>query len=103
IRLRSDADALTPEMQRILKNATHDFERLVQIGVRLAISSGGLSADAPEEDIVVLLSNNIHYAGSVTRDHASFTRLERLWQSSIDLIENAYGGPACSRSDAASS
>ena len=102
IRLRSDADALTPAMQHILQNATREFERLVRIGVRLAINSGGLSADAPEEDIVVLLSNNIHYAGSVTRDHANFSRLEKLWQASINLIEKAYAGPACASSPAVS-
>lgn len=102
IRLRSDVDALTPEMQHILQNATRDFERLVRIGVRLAISSGGLAADAPEEDIVVLLSNNIHYAGSVTRDHGNFTRLEKLWQASINLIEKAYAGPACASASTAS-
>lgn len=92
IRLRSDADALTPAMQSILQNATREFERLVRIGVRLSINSGELAADAPEEDIVVLLSNNIHYAGSVTRDHANFGRLEKLWQASINLIEKAYAG-----------
>lgn len=90
IRLRSEADALTPEMVRILQNATREFERLVQIGVRLAIHSGGISPDAPEEDIVVLLTNNIHYAGSVTRDHGNFARLEKLWQASINMIEKAY-------------
>lgn len=99
IRLRSDADALTPAMQQILVNATREFERLVRIGVRLAINSGGLSPDAPEEDIVVILSNNIHYAGSVTRDHANFARLEKLWQASINLVEKAHAGPACQPPD----
>jgi len=94
IRLRSDADALTPAMQQILQNATREFERLVRIGVRLAIHSGGLRPVTPEEDITVLLSNNIHYAGSVTRDHASFARLEKLWEASINLIEQAYSGKA---------
>lgn len=94
IRLRSDADALTPVMQQILQNATREFERLVRIGVRLAIHSGGLRPDTPEEDITVLLSNNIHYAGSVTRDHANFERLEKLWNASINLIEQAYSGEA---------
>lgn len=92
IRLRSDAEALTPVMQQILQNATREFERLVRIGVRLAIHSGGLRPGAPEEEITVLLSNNIHYAGSVTRDHGNFERLEKLWNASIDLIEQAYSG-----------
>lgn len=92
IRMRSDADALTPEMRQILLTATRDFQRMVRVGVRLSINSGELAADAPEDDIVALLSNNIHYAGSVTRDQGSFAALERLWHASINLIEKAYSG-----------
>jgi TetR/AcrR family transcriptional repressor of nem operon len=92
IRLRSDADALTPLMQQILQNTTREFEQLVRMGVRLAIHSGELRSETPEEDVTVILATIIHYAGSVTRDHKDFQRLEKLWEAAITMVEEAYSG-----------
>ena len=91
IRLRSDSDAITPKMRNKLRDVTREFETLVRVGVRGAIQSGELSPDAPQEQLVIILVNVIHYAGSVTRDHGNFKRLADLWESTLATIENAYG------------
>lgn len=91
IRLRSDSDALTPKMRTKLQEVSREFETLVRVGVRSAIQSGELRSDAPEDKMVVMLVNIIHYAGSVTRDHGTFRRLADLWESTVSTIEAAYG------------
>ncbi|WP_458757164.1 TetR/AcrR family transcriptional regulator [Afipia sp. TerB] len=91
IRLRSDRDALTPKMQSILQTTSHEFESLVRIAVSLAVRSGELAPDAPQQQIVIQLATIIHYAGSVTRDAGRFSRLSDLWESTLATIEAAYG------------
>ena len=94
IRLRSDSDALTPKMRTKLQEVSREFETLVRVGVRAAIQSGELRSDTPEDQVVIMLVNIIHYAGSVTRDHGTFQRLAELWEATITTIENAYGKTA---------
>jgi AcrR family transcriptional regulator len=91
IRLRSDRDALTPKMQSILQTTSHEFESLVRIAVSLAVHSGELVPDAPQQQIVIQLATIIHYAGSVTRDAGRFSRLSDLWEATLATIETAYG------------
>jgi TetR/AcrR family transcriptional repressor of nem operon len=91
IRLRSDSDALTPKMRAKLQDVTREFETLVRVGVRGAVQSGELVAEAPQEQLVIQLVNVIHYAGSVTRDHGNFRRLADLWEATLSTIERAYG------------
>ncbi|MBW3098435.1 TetR/AcrR family transcriptional regulator [Pseudohoeflea coraliihabitans] len=91
IRLRSDSDAITPKMRAKLRDVSREFETLVRVGVRAAIQSGELRPDTPEDQVVVMLVNIIHYAGSVTRDHGTFQRLADLWESTLTTIEKAYG------------
>lgn len=91
IRLRSDRDALTPKMQSILQTTSHEFESLVRIAVSLAVRSGELIPDAPQQQIVIQLTTIIHYAGSVTRDAGRFSRLSDLWEATLATIEAAYG------------
>lgn len=94
IRLRSDSDALTPKMRAKLQEVSREFETLVRVGVRAAIQSGELRSTTPEAQVVIMLVNIIHYAGSVTRDHGTFQRLADLWEATITTIENAYGNNA---------
>lgn len=101
IRLRTDSDALTPKMRAKLRDCTVEFETLVRVGVRAAIQSGELEADAPQEQIVIQLVNIIHYAGSITRDHGSFDRLAHLWEATLSTIERAYGRKAVRTKQAA--
>jgi hypothetical protein len=63
----------------------------VRVGVRGAVQSGELVAEAPQEQLVIQLVNVIHYAGSVTRDHGNFRRLADLWEATLSTIERAYG------------
>lgn len=90
IRLRNDTEALTPKMRAKLQQVTREFEMMVRVGVRSAIQSGELAADAPQEQLVIQLVNVIHYAGSVTRDHGHFGRLADLWEATLSTIERAY-------------
>lgn len=91
VRLRSDSDAITPKMRAKLQEVTHEFENLVRAGVRNAMQSGQIIPDAPEDQLVYMLVNIIHYAGSVTRDHGGFERLAELWEATLSTIERAYG------------
>ena len=97
IRLRSDSEAITPKMRSKLQEVTREFETLVRVGVRAAIQSGELDADAPQEQLVIQLVNIIHYAGSVTRDHGHFSRLADLWEATRSTIEHAYGRQAANK------
>tara|TARA_R110002020_G_scaffold441495_2_gene652362 strand:- start:47166 stop:47780 length:615 start_codon:yes stop_codon:yes gene_type:complete len=98
IRLRSDSDALTPKMRSKLLEVSREFETLVRVGVRSSINSGELRPGTPEDQVVIMLVNIIHYAGSVTRDHGTFKRLAELWEATLATIENAYGQKKQSKS-----
>lgn len=91
VRLRSDSDALTPKMQSILKTTSHEFESLVRVGVSLAVASGELMPDAPQQQIVIQFVTIMHNVGSVTRDAGRFSRLSDLWEATLGTIEAAYG------------
>ena len=90
-RLRSDWEALSPEMRVIMRNFSAQNDMSVRIGIALAVSSGELREDTPQEDVALLLTNNILYAANVTRDTQSFDRLTALWDATLDAIEGAYG------------
>lgn len=93
-RLRSDWDALSPEMKTLMRNFTAENEISVRIGVALAVSSGELREETPQEDVSLMLVNNILYAANLTRDMQSFDRLTELWDATLDAIEGAYGARA---------
>lgn len=90
-RLRSDWEALSPEMKSIMRKFTAENDVSIRIGVALAVSSGELKADTPQEGVALLLANNILYAANVTRDMESFDALNQLWDATLDAIEGAYG------------
>lgn len=90
-RLRSDWEALSPEMKTLMRNFTAENEISVRIGVALAVSSGELREGTPQEDVSLMLVNNILYAANLTRDMQSFDRLTELWDATLDAIEGAYG------------
>jgi TetR/AcrR family transcriptional repressor of nem operon len=90
-RLRSDWEALSPEMKSLLRDFTAENEISVRIGVALAVSSGELSEGTPQENVSLLLVNNILYAANIIRDMQSFDRLTALWEATLNAIEKAYG------------
>lgn len=90
-RLRSDWEALSPEMKTCMRNFSAENEISVRIGVALAVSSGELIESTPQEDVALLLVNNILYAANITRDMQSFDRVTAIWEATLDAIEKAYG------------
>ncbi|MDX8356475.1 helix-turn-helix domain-containing protein [Sphingopyxis terrae] len=90
-RLRSDWEALSPKMKATLRNFTTENETCTRIGVALAVSSGELRADTPQEEVSLLLGTNIVYAQNVTRDTRSFEGVTRLWEATLSVIAAAYG------------
>lgn len=90
-RLRSDSDALNDKMRMRLEAVLREFEVLVRIGVSITVQSGELVPDTPQEQVALQLVTIIHYAGLVTRDSGSFTRLPELWDATLTTIERAYG------------
>jgi TetR/AcrR family transcriptional regulator, transcriptional repressor for nem operon len=97
-RLRSDWEALSPEMKLLLRNFAAEGEVSVRVGVALAVSTGELREGTPQDDVSLLLLNNILYAANITRDMQSFDRLTQLWEATLDAIEGAYGAGAESQS-----
>lgn len=90
-RLRSDWEALSPQMKQTMREFSAENDISVRIGIGLAINSGELREDTPQEDVALLLLNNILYAANVTRDTQSFDRLTALWEATLDAIQGAYG------------
>ncbi len=90
-RLRSDWEALSPKMKATLRHFTAENETCIRIGVALAVSSGELRADTPQEQVSLLLGINILYAQNVTRDTQSFEGVTRLWEATLSAIQTAYG------------
>ncbi len=76
-----------------------DNDISVRIGVGLAINSGELREDTPQEDVALLLLNNILYAANVSRDTQSFDRVIALWEATLDAIQGAYGARDGNNSD----
>lgn len=90
-RLRSDWEALSPDMKAIMRKFTAENDVSIRVGVALAVSAGELRPDTPQEGVSLLLANNILYAANITRDLQSFDYLVRLWDATLDAIEGAYG------------
>ena len=90
-RLRSDTDALNDRMRMRLEAVLREFEVLVRIGVRTTVQSGELMPETPQEHVALQLVTIIHYAGLVTRDSGTFSRLPELWDATLTTIERAYG------------
>jgi len=90
-RLRSDTDALNDKMRMRLEAVLREFEVLVRIGVRTTVQSGELMPETPQEQVALQLVTIIHYAGLVTRDSGTFSRLPELWDATLTTIERAYG------------
>jgi TetR/AcrR family transcriptional repressor of nem operon len=90
-RLRSDWEALSPQMKETMREFSSENDISVRIGIGLAINSGELREDTPQEDVALLLLNNILYAANVTRDTQSFDRLTALWEATMDAVRGAYG------------
>lgn len=91
-RLRSDWEALSPQMRETMYEFSSENDISVRIGIGLAVNSGELRADTPQEAVALLLLNNILYAANVTRDTQSFDRVTALWEATLDAVEGAYGG-----------
>lgn len=89
-RLRSDWEALSAPMKETMRDFSAKNDISVRIGIGLAINSGELREDTPQEDVALLLLNNIVYAANVTRDTQSFDSVTALWEATMDVIEGAY-------------
>lgn len=90
-RLRSDTDALNDRMRMRLEAVLREFEVLVRIGVRTTVQAGELIPETPQDHVALQLVTIIHYAGLVTRDSGTFSRLPELWDATLTTIERAYG------------
>jgi TetR/AcrR family transcriptional repressor of nem operon len=93
-RLRSDWEALSPQMKETMRAFSSENDISVRIGIGLAVNSGELREDTPQENVALLLVNNILYAANVTRDTQSFDRLTALWEATLDTVQGAYGTQA---------
>jgi len=96
-RLRSDWEALSPAMQATMRRFSGEIETLIGIGVALAVSSGELRPETPQDAVCVQLMTGIIYAANMTRDTQSFDQFPRLMNAMLETIYGAYAAPGATR------
>ena len=89
-RFRLDMDVITPKMVAKLNEVTRVNESSIEHGVRLAIESGELLADAPVETIASPISCIVHFASLISQSPHDIHRLAQTYRALSELISRAY-------------
>jgi AcrR family transcriptional regulator len=92
-RFTMEADALSVPMKRVMRSTLQRLEEDIAAGVRLAVQSGELVADAPQAGITLQISSLISVSGQATRSGSGFDRLDELLKWTYVAIARAYGKP----------
>ena len=90
-RFTLDADALNPAMRRLIRSSIDKLEDHIATGVRGAVESGELVADAPQAGITLQIGSLMSVTGQMTRRSSGFDRLNELLRWAHAGIERAYG------------
>lgn len=75
-RLRLESDVLTEPTRAALTGFTTDVRAAVEFAVERAISVGELKADAPKDDLVLLLTHLVDSLSGFAQDAGGFERVE---------------------------
>lgn len=93
-RFSMDADALTPEMRKLIRATLKRQENDIRYAIDLAIRLGEFRADAPADGIALQVLSVIHLTGQLTRYSADFSRLDDLLRWTVVTLDRAYGARA---------
>lgn len=93
-RMRGSIEVLPPKAQMTLQNFGPHIEAAIREAISFAKGRGELLADAPVDEITVLIVSIINSAGPITQDAGCFERLETLYRASSKIITHAYGNTA---------
>ena len=92
-RFSMEADALTPEMRRLIRSTLRKMEENTTVSVEMAIASGELQKSTPVEGVTLQISSMMYMTGQLTRHASGFSRLDDLFKWTISLLLKAYGDP----------
>ena len=92
-RFAMDSDALNLSMKRLLRSSFDRLEADIARGVHTAVESGELAAGAPEIGITLQIGCLMSSTGQLTRQSASFDRLNEAFRWTHAGIARAYGRP----------
>ena len=90
-RFSMDADSLTSDMRRLIRETLRQIESHIATGIQAAVDSGELCAEAPVAGITLQVVSLISVTGQVTRFGSSFDRLDQLLRWTYTGIARAYG------------
>jgi len=92
-RFSMEADALTPEIRRLIRSTLRKMEENTTVSVEMAIASGELQKSTPVEGVTLQISSMMYMTGQLTRHASGFSRLDDLFKWTISLLLKAYGDP----------
>ncbi len=89
-RMRNDNDVIGEYSNKALNRFARELSACIADATRAAIRGGEFEADAPAEDIGVLLVSIANSAGPITQDAGKFERLAELYRAFLRTVEAAY-------------
>ncbi len=89
-RMRNDNDVIGEYANKALTRFARELSAYITEATGAAIRSGEFEADAPVEDIVVLLASTANSAGPITQDAGDFERLAELYRAFLRTAKAAY-------------
>ncbi len=89
-RIRNDNDVIGDYANKTLCRFARELSAYISEAAGAAIRRGEFVADAPVEDIVVLLVSIANSAGPITQDAGDFERLAQLYRAFLSTVEAAY-------------
>jgi TetR/AcrR family transcriptional repressor of nem operon len=90
-RMRLEREIIGDKASKALLRFNAVLEKLVPIGVAVAIKKKEIRADAPVEDIALQLVAIANSADPITQDAGNFDRLEQLYRAFARIVGHAYG------------
>ncbi len=89
-RMRNDNDVIGEDANKTLNRFARELSACIADATRAAIRRGEFEADAPAENIVVLLVGIANSAGPITQDAGNFERLAELYRAFLGTVKAAY-------------
>lgn len=89
-RLRLDSDVLSPAARQSLSSFTNTVHEAVGQAFAHATATGELVADAPREDLALLVINLVNSSSVFTHDAGSFERLEQFFGAFERVMLDLY-------------
>jgi AcrR family transcriptional regulator len=91
-RLRLDSEDLSPAAREALASFSRSVQEAVKTAFEQARAAGELRADAPLDDLSLLVVNLVNSSSVFIQDAGSFDRLEEFFGAFERVILRAYAG-----------